>query len=74
MGFEDDKHCLILSTISKFYKSQARIICIIDLNQEDNLIQALDIASLMVYRDGTANEIPPADEGTILNINYFDGE
>jgi hypothetical protein len=28
----------------------------------------------MVYRDGSANDIPPADEGSIFNINYFDGE
>ena len=32
MGFEDDKHCFVLTTISTHYKSQPRIVCIIDLN------------------------------------------
>ena len=37
-------------------------------------MQALDTAYLIVYRDGEAVNIPAAEEGTIYNINYFDGE
>lgn len=66
MGLEDDKHCFVLSTLQSFHKAKPRLLCIIDLNQEDNLMSALDTAQTMCYRDGPADNIPPADEGTVF--------
>ena len=50
----------------EFYQSVPRLICVIDLNQEDNLNQAFEIAYQFVYKDGQANMIPPLDEGTVI--------
>ena len=37
-------------------------------------MQAFENAYLFVFRDGDANNIPGADEGTVYQIDYFDGE
>ena len=74
MGFEDEKHCVVLTTLQDFHKHPPRLLCIIDLNEEDHLEAALDTAYTLVFKEGDAAYFPPADEGTVYQAVYFDAE
>ena len=74
MGFEDENHCFMLTSLKDFYKKPPRICCIIDLNQEVNLLEAIDNAYNMVYKEGLAKNIPPADIGSEFTVNTFRGD
>jgi len=47
-----------------YYHKPIRLLCIIDLNQESNMIVAFEKAYTMIYKDGDISILPSADEGS----------
>ena len=72
-NLENIKHCFVI----EFYENiKQRVICVVDLNQEENLKKAIENAFNLVEINADIREIPMAETGEIfdLSIDFHEDE